>query len=90
MPFRVVDHAFDRSAQQAADNVATERWAPSPACDIVWHITVSIAHKIRQLVAHWILFNVRRDIRFGQCATLSCEDGNSRYYSFCCSRDAWR
>ena len=48
MQLRVVDRPFDRPAQQAADDVAADRWAPSPARDSGWHVMIFVANEVRR------------------------------------------
>jgi hypothetical protein len=47
---RVVDCAFHRPAQQATDDMATQRRAPAASSDCGWHVPSFVAQKVRHRV----------------------------------------
>src|ERR1700722_14891523 len=54
MQLWIVDCPLDCPGQQAADNVAAERWSPSPACDSGWHVVAFVAKEVRIRLGHCI------------------------------------
>ncbi len=89
LQLRVVDRAFDRPAQETADDVTADRRAPSTAGDFGWHVMIYVAQKIWHR-RRWIDV-IRHDLRFGQyvpphertfLGNPRWQDSNSRHYSF--------